>query len=183
MAVLKGEPGDYDTHFNAANFCFTNGIFDAAIIQFKKALRLNPQAHAAHCNFGVCLVYMGRLDEGEASLRSSLAIKPDYTHALQNLGLCLKKMGRTTEAIACYNAALEKGSDFRDDAYYQLAVLHKKKGDTVKAREYAQLYDEAAEESDLTGRPLLLGPPQNLWAFINASDGGAEPGQSSAFAM
>jgi Flp pilus assembly protein TadD len=62
-----------------------SGKLDEAIVQFQKALELNPGDAKAHGNLGVVLADRGRFNEAMAHYQKALEIKPDFAAAHNGL--------------------------------------------------------------------------------------------------
>ncbi len=82
-----------------------------ALAAFEAAIGLAPQFPEAHCNRGVALEALGRLDEALAALDRAIAMRPAYPLAHFNRGNVLKAMGQPEPALAAYEQAcrLEPG--------------------------------------------------------------------------
>jgi len=80
---------------------------DEAIVQFRKALEIQPDNAEAHDNLGNALLQKGRVDEAITEYQKALKIKPDYADAHINLGNALFQKGGVGEAITQYQRALE----------------------------------------------------------------------------
>ena len=89
-----------------------SGDFETALSAVQEALRLCPQAVAAHCNLGECLLALGRNEEAEAALRRALEIDPASALAHNNLGNLLRLTGRIAEAQTCFRQAIALASDY-----------------------------------------------------------------------
>jgi Flp pilus assembly protein TadD len=61
------------------------GRTDEAIVQFRKALEIDPRYAEAHNNLGVALAGCGRTNEAIEHFRKALELKPDYAMALNDL--------------------------------------------------------------------------------------------------
>jgi tetratricopeptide (TPR) repeat protein len=83
------------------------GQDEAAIAEWKEALKLDPEDAKAHNNLGVLLLRKGRLDEGIAHFQKALEVNPEYSDALNNLGIALLKEGKSEEAIKHLQKAVE----------------------------------------------------------------------------
>jgi tetratricopeptide (TPR) repeat protein len=82
------------------------GRMDAAVAQFREALRINPAYGEAHYNLGNALRQQGHTDEAIAQYRDAVRTAPDLAAARYNLGIVLLQQGRTDEAIAQFREAL-----------------------------------------------------------------------------
>ena len=74
------------------------GQIDAAIAEWRRALKLDPDDARARNNLGGILLEQGRLDESAAEFRRALKVKPDLVEARNNLGLVLLQFGQVAEA-------------------------------------------------------------------------------------
>ncbi|MEK9877262.1 MAG: sulfotransferase, partial [Betaproteobacteria bacterium] len=78
----------------------------------------------AHCNLGVTLQELGRLDEAEASLRRAIALSPSFAEAHSNLAAILQELGRMGEAEASIKNAISLNPEFAE-AHRFLAIAKK----------------------------------------------------------
>lgn len=85
-----------------------------ALKAFDAAIRLTPGMPEAHCNRGVALQELGRLDDALAAEDRSLALRPEYAMAHYNRGNVLKAMERLEDAVAAYDRSLRLKPDFAD---------------------------------------------------------------------
>ena len=97
---------NYIAHHNLALALGEMNRVDEAILQFKKALSIEPSFPTAHNNLGTALSKRGRLSEAMHHFSEALRLKPDYSGALYNLGNALAAEGRLNEAIDRYYQAL-----------------------------------------------------------------------------
>jgi tetratricopeptide (TPR) repeat protein len=89
------------------------GEFDKTIVEFKRALQLDPLSLIINADFGAALLNMRRYDEAIAQLRKTIEMDPHFYYAHWNLGLGLQLKGRFSEAIAEY----KKAAELNDDPY------------------------------------------------------------------
>ncbi len=104
--ILEAEPGHFDSLHNVGLIYYQRGEHIAALRQIDAALRLAPNATAAHNNRGVALAALQRLDEAVESYGRAIALAPDYVDALINRGNALKDLNRLDEALASYDKAI-----------------------------------------------------------------------------
>jgi Flp pilus assembly protein TadD len=102
------------------------GQVDEAVVDYHKALALNPEDAEAHTNLGNVFARRGQVDKAAAQYRKALKIKPDYALAHNNLGNVLARQGQVDEAVAQYQKALGiKSND---------ALAHNNLGNALAAR-------------------------------------------------
>jgi len=94
--------------YNIAGACNAGLMqFDAAIINYKKALKINPDYADAYSNMGNALKDKGDLEAAIESYKQALKIKPDYAQAYNNMGNTLKEKGDLDAAISNYKEAIK----------------------------------------------------------------------------
>ena len=126
------DPKCWRAHANLGNQFAKEGKVDEAILEFRKAIELNPKYAAAHNLFGNELAKKGKFDEAIAEYRKAIELKPDYAHAHNNLAIALRKKGNVDEAILKYRKAIELQPDFAS-FYSNLGVVLAKKGNVDEA--------------------------------------------------
>lgn len=87
--ALEVTTGNYVIHNNLGIAHANNWNLDAAIREFREALRINPNYSEAHYNLGITLAMRGDLDTAIWELREALRIHPGDTKAKYNLGVAL----------------------------------------------------------------------------------------------
>ena len=115
--------------YNIAGACNAGLMqFDAAINNYKKALKINPYYADAYSNMGNVLKDKGDLEAAIQSYKQALKIKPDYAQAYNNMGNALKDKGDLEAAIESYKQALKIKPDYAQ-AYSNMGIALKGKGD------------------------------------------------------
>lgn len=111
--VVSKSPSNYRALNNLGNDLMMRGDFDAAMIDFDTAIRLNPAYYITFVNKGILLAKMGKPDEAIPLFKRVLAINPNFAAARQNLSIaCMEKAdgdfssGRYTDAIPLYEESL-----------------------------------------------------------------------------
>jgi len=119
--------------YNIAGACNAGLMqFDAAIINYKKALKINPDYADAYSNMGNALKDKGDLEAAIESYKQALKIKPDYAQAYNNMGNALKDKGDLDAAIISYKQALKIKPDYAQ-AYSNMGNALKSQGDVEAA--------------------------------------------------
>jgi tetratricopeptide (TPR) repeat protein len=121
--------------YNIAGACNAGLMqFDAAINNYKKALKINPDYADAYNNMGNALKDKGDLEAAIESYKQALKIKPDYAQAYNNMGNALRKKGDSEVAIESYKQALKIKPDYAQ-AYNNMGNALSDKGDLEAAIE------------------------------------------------
>jgi tetratricopeptide (TPR) repeat protein len=126
-ATIAKNPISWLAHNNLGYVLRQNGQVDEAIIQYQKALEIDPEYAKAHYNLGNALFQKGRVDEAMEHYQKALKIQPQYAEAHNNLGNVLRQKGRVDEAIIQYQKALKIEPDFAM-AHHNLGMVLDQKG-------------------------------------------------------
>jgi superkiller protein 3 len=124
-------------HFELGNIAMQDNRHDAAIAEFKEAVKINPEFAEAYNNMGLALFNQSKFDEAIEGFRNALRIDPDFPLAHANLGLVLLNKELVDEAIEELARAVSLNPEIAE-AYYNLGIAYNKKGlvdETIKAYE------------------------------------------------
>ena len=88
------------------NILLGRGQVNEAVVHFRSALAIQPDAANVLANLGGALLESGRAAEAVAPLQKALTIQPSSAQAHNTLGAALLQQGRIDEAIAHFQAAL-----------------------------------------------------------------------------
>jgi Flp pilus assembly protein TadD len=100
-------PESADLHNRLGIRLAEQGQFDAAVVEFRRALELAPDDGPTHWHLGAALASQGAQAEATTHLLRSVALDPANSRALSDLGLLLALQGRLDEAEAHLGRALE----------------------------------------------------------------------------
>ena len=75
--------------FNEALHYQQAGQTSRAVALYDQILSLKPDIAEVHCNRGVALVRLGRLEDAEAAYRQAIALNSSFASAHNNLGVVL----------------------------------------------------------------------------------------------
>ena len=121
--------------YNIAGACNAGLMqFDAAINNYKQALKIKPDYADAYNNMGNALKDKGDSEAAIESYKQALKIKPDYAQAYNNMGNALKDKGDSEAAIQSYKQALKIKPDYAH-AYNNMGNTLSEKGDLEAAIE------------------------------------------------
>ncbi len=101
-------------HNNLGSALLNEGRVDDAIVQFQKALQIEPEVASLHYNLANAFVRDGRLDEAITHYRRALQIDPGYRAAGKNLNFALSLKEKANEALTRYQKALQTQPDSPD---------------------------------------------------------------------
>jgi len=104
--VRGRDPEDVDALDVLGFLYYSVQRFDEARQCCEASIAIGPQNHYAHKGLGLCLVKLGRADEGIAMLLRSIELKPDYFDSRHDLGVTYMELERFDEARDCFEGAL-----------------------------------------------------------------------------
>lgn len=155
-------------HKTYANFLYSRGRFDEAIVEIKTAMDLQPVSYRNQQMYALTLYYARRYDEAEEQFKRLVELNPNHSHIHSRLIMVLEEQGNESEAFEYLfkmltiqktdNEKLERfktayrTSGWRgvvieriktaeataDPGHFQLACLYAKIGDKDKALEYLE---------------------------------------------
>ena len=91
--------------FGSANIALQK--YQKAIINFNKAIRINPYIPDIYYNLALAYHHINNLDNAIESYQKAIILKPDYAEAFCNMGMGLNKKGDMGGAIKNFYKALE----------------------------------------------------------------------------
>ena len=109
--ALASTDDNYLAHGSLGKALYKKGDINGAIVQFKKALEIEPTFEIARVDLAMAMVDKGNLGDGVAALQRALEKQPDDPGLLNNLGNAFLRQGRVDEAIV----QLEKSLRFRPE--------------------------------------------------------------------
>lgn len=95
--TLEVTTGNYVIHNNLGIAHAKNWNLDAALREFRAAVRINPNYSEAHYNLGITLAMRGELDAAIWELREALRLHPGDTRAKDNLRIALEQKRQLLE--------------------------------------------------------------------------------------
>ena len=140
LAKTYGKPGEPDYHNNlGTSYLAREDKLDAAIAEFREAIRLRPSDEKFHCNLAIALVEQGGLEEALGEYQEALRLNSNDYHSHYSLGNLFSRMSREDEAIAEYQRAIEADPE-RPEAHFNLAARYM---DRRRGTEAAAHYEKA----------------------------------------
>ncbi len=142
------------THFNLAEAYQLAGRLPEALREYRHALEIKPDIHAAYSNMAAILLDRGQFDEAEEVLLRVTELAPDFTDGFVNLAVLYLRRSDPDRALEAVNRALTINAES--------VPAHLNKGDALTLKgEYAlavESYERAASlRPDVSLSQLKLG--------------------------
>jgi tetratricopeptide (TPR) repeat protein len=148
LDVLKYNPHDPLAHLNKATYHERAGDLDAAIDEYREAIRLDPAYSHAHYNLGILLNQRGASEEAANHLAEAARYVPKNAIMQNNIGVALYSSGQNDKAIDAFQKAIELDPAY-SVSYKNLGTAFQKAGryqETAAALEtFLQLNPDAIE--------------------------------------
>ena len=130
--AIANTSNNYIAHYNLGVVFLRKAQSAAALVEFQKALQINPDYADVEMNLGVVLQRSGDLDGAIRHTQKALQIDPDSPEALYNLGNLLLQRGHPDEGITYYRKALAIKPDY-PEAHTNLGAALAQKGELDQA--------------------------------------------------
>lgn len=104
--TLEADPGHDGALSLLGVIASQSGQQERAVDFLSQAIALNPQRADYHCNRGLALTDLHRLDEALASFDQAIRLQPRSHEALNNRGNVLQLLMRPADALASYDEAI-----------------------------------------------------------------------------
>ncbi len=101
------------THFAAGQLLEEKKQIQKAIIQYRKALDLNPKFIGAHNRLAICLDKIGQHTEAESALRRAIKMNPNLAYLRNNLAFSLMAQKRWRDSERELRTALQLKPDYQ----------------------------------------------------------------------
>jgi predicted O-linked N-acetylglucosamine transferase (SPINDLY family) len=138
--VLKVEQNHFGALHLLGVIAIQNNNYAFAISLIAKALSIEPRQAEAHCNLGLALQKMQRLDEALNHYDQAIDLRSDYVEAYCNRGAALKEKQDFIGAIANYDKAITLNPRY--------AAAHYNRGNALK--ELNRFVEAVASYDDAT---------------------------------
>lgn len=97
--ALKVTKENYVAHVIMGDALDDQGKADAAIMNYREALRIMPTYEAAHNSLGTVLAKQGNIAEAMKSFSKAVSLNPQYADGYANMGLCMISTGNFADAL------------------------------------------------------------------------------------
>jgi tetratricopeptide (TPR) repeat protein len=100
-------PDDFQSAFQLGRLALMQKQYDAAVLQYRTALGLNPKSAECYSDLGKVMLALKDAAAAEQFFKIALGLEPDLIEAQCNLGNALRKQNRFAEAIEVYQRVLK----------------------------------------------------------------------------
>jgi tetratricopeptide (TPR) repeat protein len=107
--TTKRYPRLSEAHVNYGRELCERGLYQSAVIEFKRAIKLAPWDYFAFYNLGLAYVYMENYHRAKEAFSRAIQIAPSYAPAHYNLGLTYLILGDKIKARKEFIKARELG--------------------------------------------------------------------------
>ena len=107
---------------NIGRYYLKNGDYEKAVLEYQKALGMDPQSVAAYNGIGVAYTMLERYEDAVAAQQKALELQPDFAKAHAGLGLAYLRQHKTELALTHYRQAVALEPQFLE-AYQKIAII------------------------------------------------------------
>src|SRR3990170_1092392 len=137
--VQEGELSSAEAYLNHGAEDYQNSQYEHAILDFSKAIEINPRLPETYNNLGIAYGKgKGLHDQAIIYFSEAIEINPVYAEAYANRGVAYGNKGIYDKAISDFNKAIELNPEY-PDVYFNKAQLCEKTG---RIREAVETYKE-----------------------------------------
>jgi len=111
-ANAKAYPDDERAHSMLGNFLFGSQEWEAAIVEYKRAIAIDPKFSPPYNQLGYALRYLNHDAEAAAAFKTYTELLPDEPNPYDSYAEMLLHLGRYRESIVEYQKALDLNPNF-----------------------------------------------------------------------
>ena len=151
------------------NLYFSEDRFEEAVIQYKEAVKINPNANNRF-SLGQGYIKTGELNKAEAEFNTYIRLEPGSGYGHYGLGQTYSEQGQYEEAVEQFETALGKQRDFYD-VYVDMGYAYADSGQMDEAQGVLEILEEK-DESLATILSLYIQdvePPKIAFAWADSS--------------
>jgi tetratricopeptide (TPR) repeat protein len=154
-ALEKADPNAADIPQLLGETFAEQSDWAAALIEYRKAMAINPKDGRTHYLAGVALIRQGSPADAVQELRAALQLDPSNASSKYHLAFALIQLEKKDEAFDLLKDALRQDSNYAD-AYYQLGKLQLERGETKGAISSLEAGTKSNPDSDYIHYQLAL---------------------------
>lgn len=132
-----------------------------ALLNYKKALELDPQNYIIMNNISSVLIHIGNFSDALQYLENALSVKRDYVPSLINLGISYIRLGNSVEGESYLLKALSIEPSNKN-AMFNIAIFYERQGDNNEAYNYFYKFFEMGEIQGYLGTARIAEKQGNI---------------------
>jgi len=125
LAFIMARPDQWTSHYNMGNYQLSRGETKKAVVSYRKALKIEPQAVMAMVNSSIAYAQLGENDKADKSLQAALKIAPDNAAANFNMGLVKAEKNELKQAEKYLKKAIKSDPQMAQAAYNLCIIISK----------------------------------------------------------
>jgi serine/threonine protein kinase/Tfp pilus assembly protein PilF len=137
--IIEKYPKEKEVFLGLGTSYWNRGAYDKAIIEFNKALELDPNYGEVLNELGYVYLEMGDPSKAVEYLKKYVSLSPGEANPLDSLANAYFTMGRLDEAIANYKEALKINSGL-DSSYFSVGYICALKAEYAEAMRWLDQY-------------------------------------------
>jgi Flp pilus assembly protein TadD len=158
--ALRVDPGFAPSRSNLAHLLYDGGLYEDALIQFKRLIEVSPDDPQAHAGLAATLLHLERVDEARAEIDSALSAAPENPDLIVLAARLEIRHGDFDAAIARLLPLAEGRSDVTVNALAWLSTAELARGRAREAVGAAEKALALAPDDALASFSLGLGLKQ-----------------------
>ncbi len=132
LQALMYNPMELASHFNLALGYHLNEKYEAALVEYLRAIQINAKHPKVWCNLGVLYFQMDKYEPAEKALLEAVKFNPEYIRAWDNLAAALGAQDKLDEALDACKRAVELRPDY-PEAYFKMGVIYFTRNELAQA--------------------------------------------------
>ncbi|HEY3257002.1 MAG TPA: tetratricopeptide repeat protein [Polyangiaceae bacterium] len=136
--ALRVDPGFAPSRANLAHLLYNGGLYEEALIQFRRLVEVAPDAIAAHVGLAATLLHLQRVAEASEVIANALAAAPDDPELAIVAARLEIRRGQFEAAIARLSPLTQARSDLAVHALAWLAAAELARGRPQQAANAAE---------------------------------------------
>jgi len=110
-------------HFRQGNLHAKDGAFDLAIVEYKKAIDIDPSNSNTYENLAISFAKIGNFPAAVKAMQKAIRLTPDDAMKHSTLGIIFHADGKLEKALGQYLRSIRLNPGF-GEMYYNMAVIY-----------------------------------------------------------
>jgi Flp pilus assembly protein TadD len=155
--ALRVDPGFAPSRANLAHLLYSGGLYEEALVQFRRLVEVAPDVIDAHVGLAATLLHLERVDEARVVIENALSATPDDAELAILVARLEIRNGQYEAAIARLSPLTHERSDLAVHALSWLAAAEVARGRPREAVAAAERAISLAPDDALASYALGVG--------------------------